>query len=106
MISTDGLVVNALWDRVREDLVGMYARSLYVGETRTHNAQVIPLQVSSLAEELKIRVCQVCRKVLNSLQVSNGKAPAKARIACAKDLFNQDRTIKTPADTAEFCHRF
>ncbi len=79
--SRDGVIVNFIWDRLSENLTGVHGGSHYVGQTREKAKVgktseelevVIPLQTSSIAEDLKWSAREV-RSVIHSMQLMRDK---------------------------------
>ena len=85
--STDGVVVNALWDSLSDGLQGRYNGMYYVGRERSVEkvdgeaiSVTVPLQTRDLAERLNWASASALRRVIHGLQISNGVAPERVRI--------------------------
>jgi hypothetical protein len=77
--SSDGIVVNHLWEKLDAGLVGAWNGRLYVGgervkDERTKDEAISPLQTSDMAEVLKWKASDI-RRVISSLQVTPDAAP-------------------------------
>ena len=85
--SEDGLVVNALWERIQDGLFGEHNGLFYIGREQIiekgpdNEEQIIvrPLTTSALGEILK-RSSKTIRKIVTSLNISPDNAPERARI--------------------------
>jgi len=89
--SRDGIIVNALWDRVSEGLFDEHNRVAYVGSrieieekrdkqtASESNGVVVPLVTSELEEILKWKSRDI-RSVVTSLQLCTEKPPQTARV--------------------------
>jgi hypothetical protein len=88
--SEDGIVINYLWDKIQEGLVGQHNGQLYVGsraeglgmgrpgEGKTEKV-VLPLQTSQVAEDQKWKA-RTIRAILQSLQLIEGDVPQKVHL--------------------------
>jgi hypothetical protein len=85
--SKDGVIVNALWDRLTDGLFDTHDGFYFAGKEKAKGLDredaVIPLSTSDLADQLKWKAKEV-RSVLHSLQIAPIEAPQQARIAGMK----------------------
>jgi hypothetical protein len=74
--SEDGVVINALWERVESELFGTHNNLYYIGETKeqyhsidgeTHE-RVIPLTTSKLADSMRFSP-KTIRKIITSINI-------------------------------------
>jgi hypothetical protein len=77
--SSDGLVLNHLWERLDAGLVGAWNGRLYVGGERVKDEKsdeesIIPLQTSEMADVLKWKASDI-RRIITSLQITPDTAP-------------------------------
>jgi hypothetical protein len=77
--STDGVIINALWERLDAGLIGAWNGRPYVGGEKmkdpgTKEEVTYPLTTSELAEALKWRATDI-RRVISSLQITPDDAP-------------------------------
>ncbi|MDG6961592.1 MAG: hypothetical protein JRM89_03980 [Nitrososphaerota archaeon] len=77
--SSDGIIVNHLWEKLDGGLIGAWNGRLYVGAEKTKDEKseeetVLPLQTSEMAEALRWRSSDI-RRVISSLQVTPDDAP-------------------------------
>ncbi len=69
--SKEGVIINYIYERWREGLRGEHNGILYIGKDKmkvANEERVVPLQVSDIAEELKLTTNNV-RRILNSLRL-------------------------------------
>lgn len=84
-MSADGIVVNFLWDKVHEGMVGEHNGALYVGSSvRVLNEgerreMIVPLQTSEIAQEMKWSPKSI-RSIIQSLQLHDGAVAEKAHL--------------------------
>ena len=86
--STDGLVVNAFWNRIEEGLVGHYNLALYVGGEKLsekgingeETSYVEPLTTSKLAEDLRWSSASALRRVVHALQLAENIPADKIKV--------------------------
>jgi hypothetical protein len=77
--SSDGLIVNALWEKLDAGLVGSWNGRLFVGseklkDDKSRDETIIPLQTSEMAEALKWKASWI-RGIISSLQIMPDTAP-------------------------------
>lgn len=77
--SSDGIVVNHLWEKLDAGLVGAWNGRLYVGAERVKDEKskeetIAPLQTSEMADVLKWKASDI-RRIISSLQVTPDAAP-------------------------------
>jgi len=86
--TVDGIVINALWERIEQGAIGQHTGILYVA-TRMEKTDAggeatdvtVPLTTSELAESLKWgEKGQSIRGIINSLSLAVGKPPARIKI--------------------------
>jgi hypothetical protein len=78
-MSSDGVVVNYLWERLDTGLIGIHNAFPFVGAERQKTEEgkdetVMPLQVSEMADTLKWSAREV-RRIIGSLQITPENAP-------------------------------
>jgi hypothetical protein len=86
--TVDGIVVNALWERIEDGQIGDDMGRLYIATTIQETGAdgeasdvTVPLTTSELAESLKWEnKAQSIRNVINSLALAVGKPPAKINV--------------------------
>lgn len=77
--SSDGIVINHLWEKLDAGLIGTWNGRLYVGGERVKDEKskeetIVPLQTSEMAEVLKWKASDI-RRIISSLQVTPDTAP-------------------------------
>jgi hypothetical protein len=87
--STDGMIINALWDRIEDGEVGNHMGTLYIATTTQVTGldgksrdETIPLTTSELAEGLNLdkKNAQSLRSIITGLNLAAGKPPALLKI--------------------------
>ena len=89
-MSKDGVIVNYLWSKIEDGLVGVWNNECYVGGEREqvgkdHEAVVIPLQIRELEENLNFSGREA-RKVIQSLTLvrEDVSLPSSIRVGTRK----------------------
>jgi hypothetical protein len=77
--SSDGVVINHLWEKLDEGLVGTWNGWLYVGNEKVKDPKsgeitIVPLQTSEMAEVLKWKASDI-RRIITSLQITPDSSP-------------------------------
>ena len=79
--SSDGLIVNHLWEKLDAGLIGAWNGRVYVGAEKTKDEKdgeevIIPLQTSGMADVLKWKASDI-RRIISSLQITPDDAPRR-----------------------------
>ena len=87
--STDGMIINTLWDRIDDGQVGNHMGILYIGTTTQVPGldgktldETVPLSTSQLAESLNWdkKTAQSIRSIITGLNLAAGKPPTILKV--------------------------